>query len=307
MPSIRPAFALGAAATLVMLGAAPASAAPLPEGTILTAGWGSAAIYSASPTSGALTLVGPTDQYYFGGLDVDSATGEGFAVTYSTSPTTDPPTAALYSLDGTTGATVFIDTVTLGGDDVKGCTDLDYTAGVILVACDINGAESFIATVDPATAVATVVYPVIPRLNAIAVSPAGELYGVTFNNEVFLIDLVGGTYDDLGDTNVGIYVSGADFDQAGVLYISSARSMEPYVLATLDLTSLVGTVIGPLALDGAEVGAGQGDVSVTGTVPAVVPVATHPPTGYDAMPLALLTLALLAVGGVLLVTRRVLA
>ncbi|MGX5682750.1 hypothetical protein [Schumannella luteola] len=302
IPRRLPALALAGAASLALVGG-PAIAAPVPDGTIFTTAWGGGQLYTADPATGALATVGTSSGTdLISGLDVDSATGAGFAVTYYTPPEgggSEGP-AELYRLDPVTGLTELVGTVTLDDEPVFGCLDLDYTGGVILIACDWDATESFIATVDASTAAATVIVPSIDRTQAIA-RFGDSLIAFGFEGVVNEVDLVDDSVSHLGTVaSAGLYPAGADFDAGGRLYVSSMGSMEPYSLWTFDPTTLTGELIGPMSLSGSDVGAGN-DISVTLAATADAPALAA--TGLDVVPLGLAAL-LVALGGAVLVASR---
>lgn len=310
MPSRSRLLALGAvSAAAVLLAAGPASAAPIADGTIFTTGWYGGQLYTADSSTGALTTVGASSgTNWISGLDFDGTTGVGYAVTYLTDPVIeDGPygDAQLFTIDPVTGLTTLVGTVTRNGEPVANCLDLDYTGGVILIACDYDATESWIGAVDPVTAAATQIVPSIDRTQAIARN-GSTLIAFGFEGVVNSVDLTDGTVTPLGVLSTpGLYPTGADFDAAGALFVASAGSMEPYSLWSFDVASLTGELIGPMGLDGEDVGSGN-DISVTGTVGGSVPTATLPDTGFDTAPIALgALLALLAGGALLLSSRRV--
>lgn len=308
MRTSRRLLALAAAsAAATVLVAAPASADPVPDGTVFVSGWYAGQVYTGTVTNPALAAVGAASgTNWMAGLDIDGATGLGYAVTYTTDPAEeDGPNgdAQLFAVDGATGATTLVGTVTRNGEPVEHCEDLDYTAGVILIACEYDVSTGWIATVDPVTAAATIVVDNVPRTQAIA-RLGDYLVGFGYEGVVYSADLTDGTVTDEGVVATpGLYPAGADFDAQGVLYLSGRGSMEPFQLWTFDVATLTGVEIGDLALDGADVGVGE-DVSVVGPA-AIQPAApTLPNTGTDAtLPLAAAA-ALLLAGLALLLRRR---
>lgn len=291
-------------AASIALVAAPAAAAPIADGTIFTPSWYGGQLYTASPTDGALTAIGsPSGVNLISGLDFDGDTGIGYAVTYATQ-SSDPDVplgdSELYTVDPVTGAMASVGVITRNGEPVDNCLDLDYTAGVILIACDWDATESWIGSVDPATAAVTLVVPSIDRTQGIA-RQGDTLIAFGFEGVVNSVDLADGTITDLGIVATsGLYPAGADFAGDGTLYVSSHASMEPFNLYTFDVASLTGELVGPMGLDGADVGAGE-DVSVTSLTPTDAPALAA--TGLDAAPLAAGAL-LAALGAALLAAAR---
>jgi len=251
--------------------AVPASAATLPAGQRITVvdayGW---QFYDASPVDAALTPVGEPGLLPFAesveGVDVDDD-GHGYAVTTTWEtdqgdppddctenderPECDPPILLLYPI----GATLYVADaaagtlsggipVTILTDDTgpeftpaDSCFALDYTAGVLLLACNIygDGSTAYIGSVDPDTGR---LYPdtVLPpeyfvEFDAIAVSPIdGTIWGFA-GNEYGTITLDDELPQYVGYTDFA--VGGADFDRDGVLWATAyrggieARAIEP--------------------------------------------------------------------------------
>lgn len=306
-PRFRAAGLIAAVAAACLLAVAPAAAEPIPEGTIFTTQWGGGQLYTSDPSSGALATVGAASGInWISGVDIDGVSGAGYAVTYVTDPVGDeqPGPSALYAVDASTGAITYLHDITRNGEPADGCLDLDYTGDEILVACDLDATASWIGSVDPSTGAATEIVPTMDRTQAIA-RLGDTLIAFGFEGVTNSVDLTTGAVTYLGLVEPGLYPAGADFNAAGVLYVSSRVSMDPFDLYIVDPVALTGDLIGPMGLDGVDVGAGE-DLSVTGALPTQV-VPTLASTGADASGIvcpALLALLAFAVGAVLVRRRR---
>jgi hypothetical protein len=313
------AIALGAALAMSIAVAAPANAATLPEGQVISVldseGW---QYYDASAADASLTPVG--DEVadisdYITGVDVDQY-GYGYAVAdYSEGG------SYLYQADANLG--------TLDNDieiqfdygdvqeDTDGCSAIDYTGGVIYAACYLD-AENFEATyigpVDPETGLLT---PVIElsgedylNILAIAVDPiTGQLYGFStdfggvFTTELWLL-----SEDDGASfvTEVERVVFGADFDRDGQLWVTSWVFEGPTefpdiypVLATVDTTTGATPFFEKFTVDGTDYEGEIQPITVWG-LPAVEAPPVLAATGSTVAPsVAVIAAGVLLFGAVL--------
>lgn len=312
--ALTSAIAAGAVAALTVFIAAPASAAILPEGQVITVIDGvSWQFYDASPADAALTAVGnqtTLDSNYITGVDVDDD-GIGYAIAED---------SYLYEADANTGTLsngVEIE-FDLGDviEETDGCSAIDYTDGVIYAACYLD-AENYEATyVGPVDPISGLLTPVVElsgedylNLLAIAVDPiSGVLYGFEYNFDVVLTTAVYALSEDEGATFVTLTenpVFGADFDRDGQLWVTSwvfeGDSESPEVhsaLATLDLTTGDNPFIEKLNLDGADYDGTAEPITVWGTAEEAPPALAA--TGSTVAPaIAVIAAGVLLFGAVL--------
>lgn len=285
------AIAVGAVAALSVFAAAPASAASLPAGQVITvidsAGWQN---FQANPADASLTPVGeqiPFESDYITAVDVDD-TGIGYAVAdYSEGG------GYLYDADANTGTLsndrqieFFFGDVT---DETDGCSSIDYTGGVIYAACYLD-AENFEATyigpVDPETGYLTPVIELAGEdfidITAIAVDPiSGVLYGFSYDfSEVLTVSAYTLSEDEGATfvTNLDSPVFGADFDRDGQLWVttwvfegsSEFPDIMP-VLATVDLTTGANPFFEKFTLEGVDYEDDIEPITVWGAAPAEAP------------------------------------
>lgn len=302
----RTTVTLAGAAALVLLGASPAMAAP-PEGLYFVQ-WGGD-LYEMDPDTLATSLVGDgLDDIAITGLDVDDA-GQGYAVDYDANP------ATLYEVDVLAGTIVPLAPLRYAdGEPVVDCTGLDYTNGVVYVACDNSDQGSDVGTVDPSTGILT---PMLSgtRVAALAVDPSsGILYGFSYgfwddDLDSWVTYLV--SYEEGVETVVETMVGGvtfyaADFQADGTVLWTLADE-DDGDLAELDGTDLNGWSL--RVLSGYLEGEWTENLTVLDSEP-VAPVEeelpeeeTLPATGADSA--ALLTGAAVALlGGFVLLAVR---
>ncbi|MDH6179875.1 hypothetical protein M2152_000057 [Microbacteriaceae bacterium SG_E_30_P1] len=322
--SLTAAIAVGSIAALTLFAAAPASAATLPSGQVISVidsfEW---QYYDANPATAALTPFGtqtPYEDDFINAVDVNDD-GYGYAIAdYAEGG------AYLYNADANTGTLsndirVYFDY----GDVVEEadtCSALDFTGGVIYAACYLE-AENFDATyvgpVDPETGYLTPVIELAGEdyldIEAIAVHPVtGVLYAFSYDFSDVLTSSVYTLSEDAGATfvvDLDNPVFGADFDRDGQLWVTSwvfeGDSEAPEILsalATLDLTTGLNPFLEPFSVDGVVVDADINPITVWGVaVEPEVPVLAA--TGLDQAPLVAIGAALLLGGAVVLSVIRV--
>lgn len=213
--------ALAASMTLV---AAPAFAAA-PVGYALT--WASTTLYQLEDGTTPVEVENSTGVDSVTGLDFDTD-GKGYAVTFDL-------VSQLWSVDVTGQATFVGDIADAAAATARNCTALDYTAGVISVACDQVGTNGFaFGTVDPTTAVFTLVQLLPTRVASIAHDPiSGVMYGFGYSGEVLSI---GGGVTQVGTVPGNATLWGADFDSTGALWAATdtpATSVLGWPLVTI--------------------------------------------------------------------------
>lgn len=198
--------ALAASFTLV---AAPAFAA---EPVAYALAWTSTTLYQLEPGTDAVEVDANTGLGAVTGLDFD-ADGNGYAITYDGQ-------AELWAVDITGEATLVGAVFDADGAEAFDCTALDYTGGVISVACDSVGDDNDVfGTIDPTTAVFTAVQTLITRVASLAFNPInGVMYGFGYGGTVLAI---GDGVSEVGTTPDNVTPYGADFDETGALWVTA--------------------------------------------------------------------------------------
>jgi len=198
--------ALVASFTLV---AAPAFAA---EPVAYALAWTSTTLYQLEPGTDAVEVDATTGIGAVTGLDFD-ADGNGYAITYGGQ-------SRLWAVDITGEATLIGDIFDADGAEAFDCTALDYTGGVISVACDSVGDDvDVFGTIDPTSAVFTAVQALSTRVASLAFNPTnGVMYGFGYGGSVLSI---GDGVSEVGTTPDNVTLYGADFDDAGALWATA--------------------------------------------------------------------------------------
>jgi hypothetical protein len=261
------ALIVGAVAVASMFAASPAAAAVLPSGQRITVIDNQDNQYFvADPATAGLTEVGNggvNDEYaYVEGVDVDDA-GLGYAVgTYYNSGPIGGFVQTADANTGTVGAEVAVYFPDGGGGVIypDACSGVDYTAGVVLIACssDDEGDDdtTYVGEVDPATGELSLTY-VLSNVNdeysaylpvlSLALNPlTGDLYfgsAYLFGEgqtafTLYRFTAAGVVY--VNDTEGPLV--GLDFDRGGQLwtttYLQFGESDEAGpALATVDLVT----------------------------------------------------------------------
>jgi hypothetical protein len=246
---------VGAVAVASLFAASPANAAPLPAGQKITVvEWETWQFFDANSVDATLIPVGTPGELPIGesveAVDVNDD-GQGYAVTttyvepepepceeeFCPLPDPIPSGATLYKADaiaGTLSEPIPVTILTNEGPvftPADECLALDYTDGVITVACDIfdqDDASAWIGNVDPDTAKLVTDTALFNddfvRFEAIAISPIDGMLWVTD----------GWTYGTLvlGEAPISVgyspmFVWGADFDRDGQLWVSVSNPDEP--------------------------------------------------------------------------------
>lgn len=322
------AIAIGAAAAMSIAIAAPASAATLPAGQVITVidsfGWQN---YQAAPDTAALTPVGNQEDNvsdFITGVDVDQD-GYGYAVAaYSEGG------GYLYKADANAG-TLADDEVEIDlnfGDvevDADSCSAIDYTDGVIYAACYLDAEDfeaTYVGTVDPTTGLLTPVVELAGEdylnITSIAVDPiTGQLYG--FSTE-FGIETVSAIWI-LSEDDGASFVSeldrpayGADFDRDGQLWVTtnvfegSSEFPDIYsALATVSLTDGSNPFLEKFTTDGVEYEDPIQPITVWGTVAAEEAPPVLAATGSTMAPAAAVIAAGVLLFGALLAAGTAIA
>jgi hypothetical protein len=252
----RIALAAAALATSLTLIAAPAFAAA-PVAYAIT--WDSTTLYQLEPGEDPVEIAAAAGPVAVTGLDFDDA-GEGYAVTFDGD-------SQLWAIN-VSGTATLIGTLTDDAElPVQDCTALDYTAGVISVACDdANGESDVFGTVDPETAVFTQVQLLPHRVASIAYNPIdGVMYGFAYDGPVLAI---GDGVTEIGSTPDDAVLWGADFALDGTLW---AAVDEP-------LTTVLDWNVVSFDQDGYDPDEGEfiENISVYEEAPAVEPTDDEP-------------------------------
>ncbi len=293
----RAALATTALAASFTLVAAPAFAAE-PVGYALT--WTSTTLYQLEPGTDAVEIADTTGVESVTGLDFD-ADGNGYAVTYNGQP-------HLWAIDVTGDATLVGIITDAGGEVADDCTALDYTDGVISVACDDLGTQTNVfGIVDPATAIITPLQELPGRVSSLAHNPVDDtMYGFDYDGPVYAITV--GTATNVGSTPDDTTFWGADFDSTGALWVAVNDT-------TIDGTTLLGWDLVAIDADIPDTGEFIENLAVYEAVEAPVEEEEEPAaapqladTGFAEGPSTLVALggglALLTGLGLALVARR---
>jgi hypothetical protein len=283
--------------------AAPASAAPLPDGaTISVVLADSGQVYNADPTTADLTPVGVANPgaESVSGLDAND-TGAGWAVSAE----------GLYSADLVTGVLTFVAPVT-GLDDpgqLLDCESLDLSPTGDLVASCEGIQSSVTGTINTTTGAFTTLVDEAPLFDGLATNPLdGVLYGLTIGGAVYKVDLAGNTATLVGQISGTNAIYDADFDRAGQLWLTSEAGgvgegsvFHLDSLFTVDPATWTGASVGifttPVTGPGFRI---TDSISVWGTTtptpapvpetpvaPAAVPAPMLAESGLDVIPLGL--------------------
>jgi len=196
--------------------AAPASAAPLPDGaTISVVRAASGQVYDVDPTTAVMQTVGAPNPgaESISGLDADD-TGAGWAV----------GAQGLYSADLVTGVLTFVAPVTLLDDPEQqlDCQSLDLSpSGILMASCE--GVESSVTgTIDTSTGAFTTLVDEAPLFYSLATNPVdGVLYGLTLGGAAYKVDSASNAATLVGQISETNGTYDADFDSAGQLWLTS--------------------------------------------------------------------------------------
>lgn len=311
-----------AIALSVLLFAAPASAATLPEGQRITVAANSAELdppsttqlFQVDPATAAGTAVGGPDAAAnpIYAIDVDND-GHGYA-TGTVAVDDETHFATLWTVDANTGT--FSSPVTLEipsfGSEML-CPAIDYTAGRILITCNLEG-DDFFATllgmVDPATGDVFVIIGIeaenetFTEFTALATSPTGVLWAFGYDEVAPFAAIVDIENESLGDRlpivdNGGDPIDGADFDRDGQLFASVRVDDVGPALAMVDLGTGSVSVVG--AYPFFELTGGVFAITVWGNPPPALAA-----TGTaSALPVALGSALLLLAGAAFFATARI--
>jgi hypothetical protein len=224
------------AAASLALGAAPVAApagAAVPEGQMFTVEW-NGGLYTVDPATGATTFVADTGVSAITGLVWDAATSSLLGVTYDgpcvltrIDPTTGASTAVgptghddctgldrnptdgvlfavydagdgsiLMTVDAATGASQVVDTVNVGGADLRLASLAFQSDGTLLGI----GYDGDLYSVSTANAAATLVKTAVigGDTGYAANFDCSNVLYVTDDTELFTVDVAGGTFDDIG-------------------------------------------------------------------------------------------------------------
>jgi uncharacterized protein DUF6923 len=281
-------IAIALAIPLAALGSVPATAAPVdPADDFIVAEFNDDGLYSVDPSTGVSTLLGNTGVDEVTGIDVDYATGEGYAVTWG-----DEGVSELYSVDAANGTLTLIDPINDGDEYLySDCTGLDFSLlHVLTVTCGDPEAGYVIGSVDPLTAVLTPIVSQSPaRFSALASNPLdGTLYAIEYDSGPVgsqLYRVSGSSIVFLGEITVpesssSIYA--ADFDGSGVLHvINESDETGDAQLGIVDLATLVLTPGADLVDENGDTfwsesltvnGVPVPQLAATGTAVAVAPI-----------------------------------
>ncbi|WP_166865615.1 hypothetical protein [Salinibacterium sp. ZJ70] len=279
--------ALCAAALTLAPTAAHAASDPTP-GTYAVE-WSSSDLLSVAADGTGTVVAANAGPVSVTGFDVDE-TGAGYAIRWDSD--------ALYAVD-ISGASSQAAAITDGSATYTFCTALDYTDGVIWIACNISGNRSAVGTVDPTTGLFTITALTLSPLSSLATDPvSGVLYG--FGHDGSVQSIVGADVTVVADpTRTSIWA--ADFAADGTLWVA--------VGATATLTTLGAWT--PVVINTGL--ADQFYESLTVVSAPAAPAAPTAPTAPElastglngtGASIALGAAAVIVVGGLLLVIRR---
>lgn len=279
--------ALSAAALTLAPTAAHAASDPTP-GTYAIE-WSSSDLLSIAADGTETVVAANAGPVEVTGFDVDE-TGAGYAISWGSD--------ALYAVD-ISGASSQVAVIGDGSAMFSECTGLDYTDGVIRIACNTFGNRSAVGTVDPTTGLFTITALTLSPLSSLATDPvSGVLYG--FGHDGSVQSIVGADVTFVaGPTGTSIWA--ADFAADGTLWVAVGSA------ANL-------TVLGPWTPVVINTGlAGQFYESITVVSAPPAPAAPTAPTAPElastglngtGASIALGAAAVIVVGGLLLVIRR---
>jgi hypothetical protein len=219
-----------------------------------TAGFGTIAYVTLDALSpGTLTtIVAPPPTNIFAGEFINNDLTQQFFI--ASGGGTVPVNTYGY-INTTTGAVTALGLVT-GGPAAPTWTSLAWEAstGTLYASANSTASGNQLYTVNPVTGVATLVGPIAgpglsptPIVIAIAISPAGQLYGVEISNDVLIaIDKTSGAAALLGPTGVAAnFAQDMDFDDStGTLYWASYLGGGNSRMQTLDLITGDATEVG---------------------------------------------------------------
>jgi hypothetical protein len=225
--------------------ATPAVAEISPYNTIYVASWeGQLATVDSnsgeSTPKGASLSPDPRGSLNVAGIDLDGATGEGYAISYEQA-------SALYRISVEGGPATLIGEIRSADNKaLKYCTGLDVSSAGILVTCDLLGEDrNVVGTLDPTTAQFTKILGGGERYAALATDPTtGIHYGLSYYGNAFALDLQRGIAESVGNFGAdGFAIYGADFDSSGVLwaagYSYGVPDTEPDRAAVADAGSAI--------------------------------------------------------------------
>lgn len=275
---------VSATALAVILPISAASAAPIPgDGFFTTDDYG--AVLALDPVTGIWQYVGVGNgTTYFGGMDVDPLTGNGYAVLN----TAETP-SQLFTVDVATGTLTSVGEVVYpaGETALSDCRGIDFTAGLLSLACTVEAGSEFetlIGTVDfdgPDPAF-TLVGILPAQADALAVAQ-GVYYAIdAVTATVWTLPVGGGIRQDIGTvTREGEFspaIAAADFDSAGQLWAID-MSRDAGDLLQIDLTTFAAAVTPFAGPDGENVNTQS--LTITGAPAAPAPAPVLPGTGAD--------------------------
>ncbi len=204
------------------------------------------AFNAANP--GTLQTIAAMPNSYFAGTFASNDFSTEYAVSY--------PGGNLDAIDTSTGATQTIGNTGLGGN-VTGIR-WDPTTGNTYAMAVSCGAGSTLYTLDLSTGATTLVgnsgQP--DCIIDIAIDPQGNMYGVDLVADTFVaIDKTTGASQTIGSLGIFVnYAQGMDLDQStGTLYYAAYTSSGQ--IYTIDLTTGVATLVGPIGPAGDELDA----------------------------------------------------
>lgn len=316
-------LAAAAAASIglaVMLGASAAVAATLPPGqNLLVVDDQTAEVYSASPSTAALTSEGysidPVD-LPVSAIEVGDA-GQGFALVTS-QPDAGP--SYLVPVDAVAGSAGSPVALTVEGGPALACSALTLRDGEYYTSCFSGTGDdrtTRIGTVDPTTGELDVLLTIDEELLLTAFAwDAGtsQFWAFEFRPDdgfagTWLIDAEDWSISPGRQLDYPVWA--ADFDRDGQLFVSTTVPVGQFTypeLSVLDPSSGVFDLVAPfsvagLPLDGSE----QPQLTVWGAVPpgSSQPDPTLPPTGGDVFPVGLGAVLLLLAGAAFIAARRI--
>ncbi len=298
---------VSATALAVVLPISVASAAPIPgDGFFTTDDYG--AVLALDPVTGIWQYVGVGNgTTYFGGMDVDPLTGNGYAVL-----NTGETPSQLFTVDVASGTLTSVGEVQFpaGETALFDCRGVDFTGGVLTLGCAVetgDGIVTLIGTVafDGPSPAFTQVGVVPAQADAIAIQ-AGVVYAIDAGSaEVWTLPVGGGIPIVIGTVTRGDEfspaIAAADVDSAGQLWAID-MSRDAGDLLQIDLSTFAAAVTPFEGPEGENVNTQS--LTITWAPPAPAPVL--PGTGADTAAAPLLgALAVLALAlGVAAITAK---
>ena len=238
---------VSATALAVVLPISAASAAPIPgDGFFTTDDDGT--VLALDPLTGIWQEVGVgTGTVYFGGMDVDPLTGNGYAVLN----TRETP-SQLFTADVATGTLTPVGEVVYPAGEMSlyDCRGIDLTAGQLSLACTVEAGaefETLIGTValDGPVVTFTLVGILPAQADALAVAQGVYIAIDAVTATVWTLPVGGGIRADVGTvTRAGEFspaIAAADVDSAGQLWAID-MSRDAGDLLQIDLTTFAATV-----------------------------------------------------------------